>query len=53
MATAPIRPLGWEPPHAMGAALEKTDQKKKKEFGLDCFIIKLFTYEIVDKIPMS
>ena len=22
-ATAPIRPLGWEPPYAMGAALEK------------------------------
>ena len=22
-ATAPIRPLSWEPPYAMGAALEK------------------------------
>ena len=28
-ATAPIRPLGWEPPYAVGAALEK---KKKEEF---------------------
>ena len=27
-ATAPIQPLGWEPPYAMGAALEK-DKKKK------------------------
>ena len=28
-ATAPIRPLAWEPPRAMGAALEKTKNKKK------------------------
>ena len=30
-ATAPIRPLAWEPPYATGAALEKTDKKKKKK----------------------
>ena len=33
-ATAPIRPLAWEPPHATGAALEKgkkTKRKKKKK----------------------
>ena len=34
VATAPIRPLAWEPPYAMGAAQEiakkKKDQKKKK-----------------------
>ena len=29
-ATAPIRPLAWEPPYAMGAALENTKKKKKK-----------------------
>ena len=30
-ATAPIRPLAWEPPHAMGVALKRQkDQKKKK-----------------------
>ena len=31
-ATAPIRPLGWEPPHAMGVALkrQKTKTLKKK-----------------------
>ena len=28
VATAPIRPLAWEPPYAAGAALEKA---KKKE----------------------
>jgi len=31
-ATALIRPLAWEPPHALGAAPEKPKtQKKKKE----------------------
>ena len=29
-ATAPIRPLAWEPPHGAGAALEKTKRKKKE-----------------------
>ena len=29
-ATAPIRPLAWKPPHAMGVALEKTKQKNQK-----------------------
>ena len=28
-ATAPIRPLAWEPPYAMGAALEKAKRQKK------------------------
>ena len=33
-ATAPIEPLAWEPPHAMGVALERQKEKKKKEsFG--------------------
>ena len=26
-AAAPIRPLAWEPPYAVGAALEKTKKK--------------------------
>ena len=30
-ATAPIRPLAWEPPYALGAALEKTKKKKERE----------------------
>ena len=28
-ATAPIGPLAWEPPYAMGAALEKAKRQKK------------------------
>ena len=35
VAKAPIRPLAWEPPHAAGAALEKTKKKKKKVEFLD------------------
>ena len=39
MATGLVRPLAWEPPYAMGAALEETKNKiklKKKEckFGV-------------------
>ena len=36
-ATAPIRPLAWEPPHATSAALKRhthTHTKKKKIFSL-------------------
>ena len=32
-ATAPIRPLAWEPPYAVGVAPEMAKrQKKKKEY---------------------
>ena len=30
-AAAPIRPLAWEPPDAVGAALERQKKKKKKK----------------------
>ena len=30
-ATAPIQPLAWECPYAMGAALKKIKDKKKKK----------------------
>ena len=30
-ATAPIRPLSWEPPHAAGAAQEIAKRQKKKK----------------------
>ena len=29
VAMPPIRPLAWDPPYAVGAALEKTKKKKK------------------------
>ena len=31
MATAPIRPLAWEPPYAAGAAQEMAKRPKKKK----------------------
>ena len=31
VATAPIRPLAWEPPYAMGAALKRQKTKKRKK----------------------
>ena len=31
VAVDPIRPLAWEPPYAMGAALEKAKRQKKKK----------------------
>ena len=34
VATAPIRPLAWEPPHATGATL-KRQKKKSKSKSLD------------------
>ena len=34
VATAPFGPLAWEPPYAVGVALEKTKKKKKKEYIL-------------------
>ena len=30
-ATAPVRPLAWEPPYVMDAALKKKKKKKKKK----------------------
>ena len=42
-ATAPIRPLPWERPYAMGVALEKTkkDKKKKKKGGMESSLLGL------------
>ena len=31
VAKTPIRPLAWEPPHAVGAALEKARRQKQKQ----------------------
>ena len=31
VATTLIRPLAWEPPYAVGAALEKAKRQKKKK----------------------
>ena len=33
-ATVLIRPLAWDPPYSMGAALKKTAKKKKKNSNI-------------------
>ena len=33
-ATAPIGPLAWEPPYAVGVALERAKEKRKKDLAL-------------------
>ena len=45
-AAALIRHLAWEPPYAMGVALEKVErQKKTKKKGID-FIISYVTSQL-------
>ena len=46
-ATAPIRPLAWEPPYAMGAAQEKAKRKKKEKKKRKKKRATLFTRELV------
>ena len=43
-ATAPIRPLSWEPPYAAGVALKKTKDKKKKNPYICFHVCMAFTY---------
>ena len=44
-AVAPIRPLAWDPPYAVGVALEKDKRqktkKKKKWGGVNCMVYEL------------
>ena len=38
VATAPIRPLAWEPPYAEGAAQEMAKRQKKKKITFLVFV---------------
>ena len=53
-ATAPIRPLAWEPPYAMGMALkgQKTKKEKKRAYEFDAisFFINRCTYICIIKV---
>ena len=44
VATAPIRPLAWEPPYATGLGLEKTKRPKKKK--------KRMTWDVTSKMEI-
>ena len=41
-ATAPIRPLAWEPPYATGAAQEMARRQKKKKKGMCVYIYNIY-----------
>ena len=40
LATAPVGPLAWEPPYAMGVALEKDKTNLKKPLHLYILTVK-------------
>ena len=51
-ATAPIRPLAWEPPNASGVALkEQETKKKKKKKKKKTFSFKKYFSEQEKEIP--
>ena len=66
-ATAPIRPLAWEPPYTTGAALEKAKRQGRKEerrkegrkkeridrFALNIAILLIVFYFIIPLFPSS
>ena len=43
-ATGPIRPLAWEPPYAMGVALQKAKRQKKKKGRQMWYILRVHTH---------
>ena len=46
MATAPIRSLAWEPPHATGAALKKTKDRKNKNKNKKDVVLGMYLKKI-------
>jgi len=46
MATAPIRPLAWEPPYAAGAALEKAKKKSENFLNNETWVLAFFSYQV-------
>ena len=55
-ATAPIRPLAWEPPYDMGMALEKTTRtlkKKKKKTQKTKWLRHLHSHQPQMIIPVT
>ena len=46
-AIAPIRPLAWEPPYAMGAALKKKQLNKKTYYIMISLDVTPLLYEFI------
>ena len=54
VATAPIRPLAWEPPYAVGAAQEKGKKtKKKKKVSSSILVIGLYIFSISSLVSVG
>ena len=54
MATALIRPLAWEPPYAVGVALEKAKRQKKNPKRITAVLRDRSVFAIwrwVSKVP--
>jgi len=56
VATAPIRPLAWEPPYAEGAAREmakrqKKKERKKKKLGLHLQYMEVPSLGVKSELP--
>jgi len=56
-ATAPIRPLAWEPPYAVGAAQEmakkqKNKQTKKKTEIYQCLLVSVRDPQTIRKLSL-
>ena len=50
---APIRPLAWEPPHAVGAALEKAKrQQQQQKSDLQFCLRILMVHQQFGKFPL-
>ena len=50
VATAPIRPLAWEPPHAAGMGLKKKKKKDKKTKKKKNYHVVSFKYIVMISI---
>ena len=49
-ATAPIRPLAWEPPYAVGMALKKRQKTKKPTISEHRFMLVLVKSYLEQKV---
>ena len=54
--TNQIRPLAWEPPYAVGAALEKTKKDRKKKIYIYIYLTEMMlrlTKLLAHRFPIS
>ena len=53
VATALIRPLAWEPPYALGAAVKRPNNNNNNEYKLDIdYKCMLYYFPIISYFPL-